>query len=432
MTQTTLNPTLSIKPLKANAPLAAAAELRMLVSIACPMADVSKAPKRPRLNLSLSIDKSGSMRGRPLEQAKVCATRLVDALEEGDVLSVNAYDNKVEVVVAPTPVVDRMALKRAIAGIHTGGNTNLHAGWLAAAEAGVSGLAPDVLTRVMLLSDGEANAGIQDHLEIARQAAALATKGVVTSTIGLGNGFNEELMTSLAQAGGGQASYGETADDLWPSFEAELGLLSATCGKAVRLKLHSPCGGIVTLPPGYQVAGPGEWLLPNLAYGAEVAVLVTVSVDALSGNTAEVLQATVTYDGIEGTAAASTHNSLVQPTVPFADFVLGAVNPVVAERVKEAEAALLQLEANEAARRHDFITVRGIAAKLSGIAGDNAWLLGQAARMSELAQQGDATMLRKESTYASSSLRSSYTSTSGDATLDASFLKKRVRQGKAD
>lgn len=425
-------PAVVVTPLKPNAPLETATDLHVLLRIVPPAADPATAAKpRPRLNLSLAVDSSSSMRGRPVAEAKECAKRVVRALAEGDRISVTQYDTTVTTVVRSVVVgADRSAILAAIDGIHVRGMTNLHGGWLAAAEQAAVGLAPDVLTRVLLLSDGQANQGVTDPAEIAKQAAALAAKGIATTTIGLGENFNEDLMSALAQSGQGQASYGETADDLWPSFEAEFGLLSATCGKKVRLKLSS-AAGTVTVDNGFLRDPDGSYILPNLAHGAEISVLAKVAAKGLTGASVSLIEAVLTHDGMDGVAAAPLTASATVPLVPFADFVIGAADPVVAEKVKEAEAADIQLRAKNAARVGDRQTVVALSASLADMAGDNALIGGMAARMSELAAQGDMQMFSKEATYASSSLLRSYAPSADAGAAAMAFTAKRTRQGKA-
>jgi Ca-activated chloride channel family protein len=113
--------------------------------------------------------------------------------------------------------------------IHPGGTTALHDGWLKGAEL----LAPlsnkDQMCRVILLSDGQANEGIVDQDQIAEQVRALANAGVTTTTVGIGVGFNEELMTAIANAGQGNAWYGQRAEDLAESFELLILIRLACC-----------------------------------------------------------------------------------------------------------------------------------------------------------------------------------------------------------
>ena len=256
-------PVLTVTPLKPNAPIATATDLHFLVTIAAPAA-TGPAPRRSELNLAVAIDASTSMQGQPIEQAKECARRIARALGEGDTISISSYSTEAKLVLPPRSATDISAILAAINSIHATGFTNLHAGWLTAAEAAAKNLRADILTRVMVLSDGNTNKGILDPAEITKQVEALASKGIVTSTIGLGEQFNEDLMAAIARAGQGSATYGETADDLWPSFEAELGLLSATFGKRVRVGLTSAKGTRVSVENGYTALPNHQWQVPTM------------------------------------------------------------------------------------------------------------------------------------------------------------------------
>ena len=128
-----------------------------------PAADLNDVvPRRPPLNLALVIDKSGSMRGRPLHEAKRCADMVVDRLSASDRLAIVAYDNSVEVVLPSAPVEDRSRFKQAIASIREGGMTNLHGGWHAGATEVARSIRAEGVARVLLLSDGQANEGETD------------------------------------------------------------------------------------------------------------------------------------------------------------------------------------------------------------------------------------------------------------------------------
>lgn len=426
-------PTVVIQSLKANAPLTTATELSLAVTIACPPQPTGEAKPRSRLNLAIAIDQSGSMNGKALSEAKLCASRVVEALQVGDRIAVISFDNVARVIVSAIDVTsDKADILRAILQVEARGNTDVHGGWLAAATEAASGLSADVLTRVMLLSDGNTNSGVRDVAEICRQVAALAEKGIATTTIGLGTNFDEDLMTQIATSGQGMATYGETADDLWPSFESEFGLLSATCGKNVRLRMTSPCNGGVSVENGFPLKTPGVWILPNIAYGTDMTALVKVAVSGMIGAEAQVLEVSLDYDTMSGDAAQPVAATLRLPLVDFANFVIGASHPMVAERMKENEAANLQLDAKAAARHHNFAAVGQIADKLFAMAGDSTWIAGMAQTMRGLAETGDAKMLSKEASYASAQLRSSYKKSSLNLREETpEFLKLRTSQGKA-
>ena len=221
---------------------------------------------RARLNLALVIDRSGSMAGEPLEEAKRCALHVVDRLAPTDRLALVAYDHRAELLAPARPVDDRAALRRAVSAIDDRGATDLHAGWLAGAEAIAPFAAPGATSRVALLSDGRANRGVTDPGVILARCRELAAAGVTTSTYGLGPAFNEELMIGMARVGGGSSYYGRTAADLLDPFAEELDLLAALHGRGPSLWL-APAGGVrAEVLNGHPELSPGVWRLPDLAY----------------------------------------------------------------------------------------------------------------------------------------------------------------------
>ena len=156
-------------------------------------------------------------------------------------------------------------------------------------------------------------------------------------------------------------------------------------------------------------------------------------VSDLAGERARLLEATVTHDTVEGVAAAPIEAAITQQLVSFADFVIGPSDAAVAEKVKEAEAAIIQQQSRAAANARDFPLVGQLADKLEALADGNAWLTAQAATMRQLAARGDAQLLSKEAVYATTKLRTSYTSVLGaDAPEAEQFLKRRGRQGKGE
>ena len=118
-------------------------------------------------------------------------------LRPSDAVSLVKFDNRVQRLWPAAPLGDGAPQRAAIAGIHAGGNTDLHGGWKEGTDT-LTDVAGQGLRRVILLSDGQANEGVADAAEIAAQCAAWAAKGITTSTYGLGHSFNEELMVAMA------------------------------------------------------------------------------------------------------------------------------------------------------------------------------------------------------------------------------------------
>src|SRR5712671_5704874 len=100
--------------------------LLRLQAPAMPKATSERSP----LNLAIVLDRSGSMDGQPLDEAKRCAGMIVDRLGAKDRAALIIYDHDVAVLVPTTQTANKAAFHTAISSIHSGGNTNLHGGWL--------------------------------------------------------------------------------------------------------------------------------------------------------------------------------------------------------------------------------------------------------------------------------------------------------------
>ncbi|MEK6779287.1 MAG: VWA domain-containing protein, partial [Candidatus Deferrimicrobiota bacterium] len=120
---------------------------------------------RPRLNLALVIDRSGSMsEARKLDFVKTAAHQLVDMMGQDDILSIVAYDHHVQVPWPSRPVGrDRAELHRIIAGLYPGGATFLSGGLEEGFRQAKAGQRRGALNRVLLLSDGLANRGVTNR-----------------------------------------------------------------------------------------------------------------------------------------------------------------------------------------------------------------------------------------------------------------------------
>jgi Ca-activated chloride channel family protein len=313
----------------------------ILVRIQAPDAPPGHAAQRPPQALALVIDRSGSMAGRPLDEAKRCAEYVLGKLRPSDAAALVQFDNRVERLWPATALGDGVAQRAAIAGIDAGGNTNLHGGWSEGAQA-LAATAGQGLKRVILLSDGQANEGLVDAAEIAARCAALAAQGVTTSTYGLGNSFNEDLMVAIARAGRGNHYYGDTADDLMEPFQQELELLGNLCLRELRLTASVPDGFAVEVANQLPPAANG-WQLPDLAWGAEAWAVLRVKAPAAAlppvGQLCTLLRVAVAGQSLEGEAVALERTGLALPVMTSANFDGLVDDELVTRRLIELAAA---------------------------------------------------------------------------------------------
>lgn len=197
------------------------------------------APSRSvPLNLSMVLDRSGSMGGAKLRHARKAAAFLVRRLRPDDVVSVIAFDDSVITIAEPATGSAQAGLAREIESIHSGGSTNLSGGWLRGRELvsrnGTTRHEPanapakkDSINRVILMTDGQANVGVTDPAQLVELCRQGFAHGITTTTIGFGEDYDEELLRGMAESGGGHSYYIENPDQAPGVFEEEIeGLLS--------------------------------------------------------------------------------------------------------------------------------------------------------------------------------------------------------------
>ncbi|MEM6273311.1 MAG: VWA domain-containing protein [Bacteroidota bacterium] len=187
------------------------------------------------LNISLVIDRSGSMQGDKLKYAKAALSFVIDQMQKDDQISMVAYDHLVDVVQPQHKVTAKNSLHRKINAIVSRGSTNLSGGMLEGFSQVAAMQEQQRVNRVLLLSDGLANQGVTDpqalHNLVQKQ---FRTRGIGLSTFGVGADYNEDLMTNLSEYGGGNYFFIESADKIPTMFAHELqGLLSVVAQGAV-------------------------------------------------------------------------------------------------------------------------------------------------------------------------------------------------------
>ena len=183
--------------------------------------EVESEAQRPNLNIALVIDRSGSMSGRKIEQAKEAAVCAVQQMRENDIISVVIYDDEVEVLVPATKCTDKRTIFSKIKSIRSGGMTALYGGTVKGAEEVKKFFSKGQVNRVILLSDGMANVGPSTPEELGELGGKLADEGISVTTLGLGEGYDEDLMQKLAQASDGNHVFITSEKSLVEVFDEE-------------------------------------------------------------------------------------------------------------------------------------------------------------------------------------------------------------------
>ncbi len=165
----------------------------------------SAGATRPPAHLALALDASSSMGGPPLAAALDAVRRLSERLGPQDRLAVVVFEREASVVFRAQSMTDeaREKLFARLAAVRPGLGTNLAAGYKAAAEQLSSAFVPGAKPRVLLLTDGYPSVGQLEAPRFEATARDLAGRGITTSTIGFGTGYDEELLRCVARAGDG-------------------------------------------------------------------------------------------------------------------------------------------------------------------------------------------------------------------------------------
>ncbi len=115
-----------------------------------------------------------------------------------------------------------MALELAISGLHATGSTNLFDGLFTAYQLAESLRVEGEQTRVILLSDGVATAGLKEAATLRSLADGYAREGIGLTSIGVGTEFDIEVMRGVAEVGAGNFYFLEDPGAVLEVFTEEV------------------------------------------------------------------------------------------------------------------------------------------------------------------------------------------------------------------
>jgi Ca-activated chloride channel family protein len=229
---------------------ASGGEAYLLIRIAAN--ESSNQTRRAPVDVAFVVDRSGSMSGDKLQLAKEAVDAAIRHLTDDDRAALVVFDNEIDTLHALESATPRVksAIRLTLNGVDARGGTFLSGGWLSGCnELSRDMPAPQLLAnapirirRSLLLTDGQANVGITNPGELCEHASELRKRGVSTSALGIGEGFDELLLESMAEAGGGNFQYIAGASQLREFFERELGDLLEIAAAGMTISLTLPHG----------------------------------------------------------------------------------------------------------------------------------------------------------------------------------------------
>ncbi len=207
------------------------------------------------VDLIVVLDRSGSMEGQKIDDARYAIGRLLDRLSGRDRFALISYANN---VYTHTPLVEMslpnvQRLRREVARIQASGGTNLGGGLQRGVNMFTSSAGINRQRKVILISDGLANQGITDPYQLGNIASNGPEHNFSVSTVGVGYDFNEVLMTTIADHGGGNYSFLESPERFAEVFEKECRTARSVAASGTEIRIALPRGVTLVDGGGYPI-----------------------------------------------------------------------------------------------------------------------------------------------------------------------------------
>lgn len=200
--------------------------------------DVGGSSDLGPLNLGLVIDRSGSMASaNKMTLVKAGLQSLASNLRPSDIVSIVAFDGAANVVLPATAFGNGNAYRRAVESIQPAGSTNIDAGLMLGYREVARNFRQGSTSRVILLTDGRATAGVTDARRIAADSAEFNERGIDLSTIGVGQDLDNDLLRTLSRTGRGLYHFVADPNDIAKIFCNEVQSLLSPMARDVRVEI---------------------------------------------------------------------------------------------------------------------------------------------------------------------------------------------------
>ena len=299
--------------------------------------------ERPPMNLVLVLDRSGSMSERgKLEYAKKAANEIISSLSSYDRLGIVAYSTNVELLYPIQILEDKRIARNVVNSLYPTNSTNLSGGLIKGINQIESVLNKDYLNRVVLLSDGLANAGITNISQINKISRRASENGISITTMGLGANYDENMLTNIAEYGAGNYYFIESPTQIASIFNKEFGQLVRTVAKNPRIKLHLEPGVKIKDVSGYKYFekdGNIEINPGDLFGGQERNILIRLDVPTNQIGSNKLAKASLEFDDIANRKSVSYSEELDYKVTKKKDVVLKNENKEIEARASSVDIA---------------------------------------------------------------------------------------------
>lgn len=337
---------------------------------------VAGAQRLP-VNLALVLDRSGSMSGEKLQQAKQAARQLVRQLQDSDRMAIIHYGSDVKMLPGMTATPgnrDRMA--KYIDGIWDDGGTNIGSGLDAGRSQLLSNAREYKVNRIILISDGQPTEGLTDDRELTDLVRQIHAQGITVSSLGVGTDFNEDLMQAFASHGSGSYGYLHEASQLATIFQKDLRQAATTIARDVQLTVELPPGVELGEIYGYQWRQADRKVtvsLPDFSSGQIERVVARMTVTSGEvGKAMDVSNLALTYSDL-------VKNAQAEANAHLSAMVTNRREDVLAHQDKNVAVWSARAQGAENVRRATVSLMKGDKAEAQKYYQANQVLLDQAA-----------------------------------------------------
>ncbi|MBL4683288.1 MAG: VWA domain-containing protein [Nannocystaceae bacterium] len=204
---------------------------------------------RDNIALTLVLDTSGSMQGHAMDMLKETCRAIAASLKEGDQISMVTWTTDNSTVLggyAVSGANDPMVVDKCDA-LEAGGGTDLHGGLTSGYALAEDTYTAGIINRIVLVSDGGANAGVTDVDIIAAHAGGNDEDGIYMVAVGVGsaNEYNDELMDVVSDAGKGASVFINSTEEAQKIFTDGFVNTMGVAARNVAVRLD--------MPPGFEV-----------------------------------------------------------------------------------------------------------------------------------------------------------------------------------
>ena len=190
-----------------------AGEDGFLLLLASPQFKTANA-ERARKTVVFVLDRSGSMEGEKIEQARAAVKYVLEHLRDGDLFNIVAYDTVVESFRPDLQAYNDQTRQEAlgfIQGLYAGGGTNIDG----ALNAALSQLKDrSQLNYVLFLTDGQPTVGETNESKIVASTAKRNELHARIVSFGVGYDVNSRLLDRLSRENHGQTEYVRPNEDI--------------------------------------------------------------------------------------------------------------------------------------------------------------------------------------------------------------------------